>query len=276
MLADLIKYQFLQNAFIAGLLASVLAGIIGFIIVEKKMIMMSGGIAHASYGGVGLGYLIGIEPLYGALGFSLLSAVSVGLIKRKGGTDSDIIIGLFWSLGMALGVIFISLMPGYPPNLNSYLFGNILAVTRADLMMMLIVAVVVSLVFFALFNNWKAYLFDDEFSGIRGSGVVLLEYLLLIMTALTVVVLIRIVGIVLALAILIAPAATSKLLFKKMSKRVMMSVIFGVIFIFSGIWLSYTLNTAAGAMIILVAVICYMATYILTSIKLRKKQGNGH
>ncbi len=185
MLADLFKYQFLQNAFIAGILASVLAGVIGFIIVEKKMIMMSGGIAHASYGGVGLGYLIGIEPLYGALGFSLLSAVSVGLIKRKGGTDSDIVIGLFWSLGMALGVIFISLMPGYPPNLTSYLFGNILAVTKADLMMMFVVAVVVSIIFISLFNNWKAYLFDEEFSGIRGTGVVLLEYLLLIMIALT-------------------------------------------------------------------------------------------
>ncbi|MDD2371156.1 MAG: metal ABC transporter permease [Firmicutes bacterium] len=271
MLADLLKYQFLQNAFIAGILASVLAGVIGFIIVEKKMIMMSGGIAHASYGGVGLGYLIGIEPIYGALGFSLLSAVSVGLIKRKGGTDSDIVIGLFWSLGMALGIIFISLMPGYPPNLTSYLFGNILAVTRADLMMMLVVAIFVSVLFISLFNNWKAYLFDEEFSGIRGTGVVLLEYLLLIMIALTVVVLIRIVGIILALAILIAPAATAKLLFRKMSARVMMSVVFGVLFIFFGIWLAYTLNTAAGAMIVLVAVITYVITYIATSSKLRKK-----
>lgn len=273
MLVDLFKYQFLQNAVIAGLLASVLAGVIGFIIVEKKMIMMSGGIAHASYGGVGLGYLIGIEPIYGALGFSLFSAFSVGLIKRKGGTDSDIVIGLFWSLGMALGIIFISLVPGYPPNLSSYLFGNILAVTRADLIMLVIVAVVVSLIFLAFFNNWKAYLFDEEFAGIRGSGVILLEFLLLGMVALTVVALIRMVGIILALAILIAPAASAKLLFRRMSMRVLMSMLFGVFFMLGGLFLAYSFNTAAGAMIVLVAVVFYIVVYVATSIRLRRRVG---
>lgn len=271
MLVDLFRFQFLQNAVIAGLLASVLAGVIGFIIVEKKMIMMSGGIAHASYGGVGLGYLLGIEPIYGALGFSILSAFSVGLIKRKGGTDSDIVIGLFWSLGMALGIIFISLVPGYPPNLSSYLFGNILAVTRVDLLMMVVVAVVVSLIFLAFFNNWKAYLFDEEFAGIRGSGVILLEFLLLGMVALTVVALIRIVGIILALAILIAPAASAKLIFRRMGMRVLMSMVFGVLFMLGGLFLAYSFNTAAGAMIVLVAVVFYIVVYVATSFRLRRR-----
>jgi zinc transport system permease protein len=273
MLVDLFKYQFLQNAVLAGLLTSVLAGVIGFIIVEKKMIMMSGGIAHASYGGVGLGYLLGIEPIYGALGFSLVSALSVGLIKRKGGTDSDIVIGLFWSLGMALGIIFISLVPGYPPNLSSYLFGNILAVTRADLLMMVVVAVVVSLIFLAFFNNWKAYLFDEEFAGIRGSGVILLEFLLLGMVALTVVALIRIVGIILALAILIAPAASAKLIFRRMGMRVLMSMVFGVLFMLGGLFLAYSFNSAAGAMIVLVAVVFYIVVYVATSFSLRRRVG---
>ena len=271
MLVDLFRYQFLQNAVMSGLLASVLAGVIGFIIVEKKMIMMSGGIAHASYGGVGLGYLLGIEPIYGALGFSLLSALSVGLIKRKGGTDSDIVIGLFWSLGMALGIVFIAMVPGYPPNLSSYLFGNILAVTVGDLMLMAGVVLIVVFLFVAFFNNWKAYLFDEEFAGIRGSGVMLLEFLLLGMIALSVVVLIRIVGIILALAILIAPAATSKLLFRRMGVRVVMSMVFGALFMLGGLFLAYSLNSAAGAMIVLVAVVFYIVVYVATSMKLRRR-----
>lgn len=273
MLVDLFRYQFLQNAVMAGLLASVLAGVIGFIIVEKKMIMMSGGIAHASYGGVGLGYLLGIEPIYGALGFSLVSALSVGLIKRKGGTDSDIVIGLFWSLGMALGIIFIAMVPGYPPNLTSYLFGNILAVTVGDLLLMAGVVLIVVFLFVAFFNNWKAYLFDEEFAGIRGSGVMLLEFLLLGMIALSVVVLIRIVGIILALAILIAPAATAKLLFKRMSVRVVMSMFFGALFMLGGLFLAYALNSAAGAMIVLVAVVFYIVVYVVTSMRLRRRVG---
>ena len=121
----LFEYQFLQNALFASVFASIVCGIIGVIIVEKKLVMMSGGIAHTSYGGVGLGYLMGFEPIIGAFLFSICAALGIGFIKRKGGARSDVVIGLFWSLGMALGILFIALMPGYPPDLSSYLFGNI-------------------------------------------------------------------------------------------------------------------------------------------------------
>ena len=118
---SILNYQFIQNAIFAGILASIVCGIIGVIIVEKKLVMMSGGIAHTSYGGIGLGYLLGFEPIYGAFFVSILAALGIGYIKRNGSTRSDVIIGLFWSLGMALGILFISLMPGYPPDLSSYL-----------------------------------------------------------------------------------------------------------------------------------------------------------
>ena len=214
MIQALSEYQFMQNAFAASLLASIVCGIIGVIIVEKKLVMMSGGIAHTAYGGVGLGYFFGFEPIIGAFLFAIAAALGIGTIKRKGGVQADILIGLFWSLGMAFGIVFIALMPGYPPDLNSYLFGNILSVTQADLTLMLLVTLLVLAVVFALFNAWKAYLFDEEFASIIGVKTVFLEYLLLVLVAMTVVVLIRVAGIILVLALLTAPAAMAALFSK--------------------------------------------------------------
>src|SRR5574344_249746 len=136
MISALFKYQFLQNAVIASVLASIICGIIGVIIIEKKLIMMSGGIAHTAYGGVGLGYLCGFEPMIGAVLFSVGAAFGIGAIKRRGGVNTDVIIALLWSTGMALGTAFIGFMDGYPPDMSSYLFGNILTVTKSDLIMM--------------------------------------------------------------------------------------------------------------------------------------------
>ena len=158
MLLSLFQYQFFQNAVIASIFASIVCGIIGVIIVEKKLVMMSGGIAHTSYGGVGLGYLLGFEPIIGAFLISVLAALGIGYIKRKGGTRSDVVIGLFWSLGMALGVLFVALMPGYPPDLSSYLFGSILSVTRVDLYLMAAFTLIVVVVITILFDYWKSYM----------------------------------------------------------------------------------------------------------------------
>jgi zinc transport system permease protein len=166
--------------------------------------MMSGGIAHTAYGGVGLGYLLGFEPIIGAFIFAICSAVGIGYIKRKGGARSDVIIGLFWSLGMALGILFIALTPGYPPDLSSYLFGSILSVTKADLYLIVILTFIVTAIVVLLYNDWKAYLFDEEFASIIGVRTAFLEYLLLILIAMTIVVLIRVVGIILVLALLTA------------------------------------------------------------------------
>ncbi len=131
------KYNFLQNAIMAAVLASIACGVIGTYIMEKKLVMMSGGIAHTAFGGIGLGYYLKVEPILTALGISIIAAVSVAALKRKAMTDSDLLIGMFWSLGMALGVVFIAMTPGYPPDTASYLFGNILAVSRSDLRLIL-------------------------------------------------------------------------------------------------------------------------------------------
>ncbi|UWG97619.1 MAG: metal ABC transporter permease [Candidatus Dehalobacter alkaniphilus] len=274
MIKALWEYQFLQNAFFAGILASVVCGIIGVIIVEKKLVMMSGGIAHTSYGGVGLGYLMGFEPIIGAFLFSIGAALGIGYIKRKGGARSDVVIGLFWSLGMALGVLFIALMPGYPPELSSYLFGSILAVTKSDLYLMMCITLIVTLVIVSLYNYWKAYLFDEEFAFIIGLKTAFMEYLLLLLVAMTVVVLIRVVGIILVLALLTAPAATAGMLTSNLKNRMLYSILFGNVFCIAGLWISYALNIASGAAIVVISVMCYFLFYIVHIFFLKIKRKN--
>ena len=266
------EYRFLQNALIASVLASIACGIIGVIIVEKKLVMMSGGIAHTAYGGVGLGYLLGFEPIIGAFVFSVCAAVGIGYVNRKGGAQSDVIIGLFWSLGMALGIVFISVMPGYPPDLNSYLFGNILSVTKSEIYLMVVLTFIVVLAVISLFNDWKSYLFDEEFASIIGIKTAFLEYLLLILTAMTVVVLIRVAGIIMVLAMLTAPAATAGMFSAKLKNRMAYAIILGNFFCMAGLWISYVLNVASGATIVILSVTFYFFTYSIHSVQEKVKR----
>ena len=272
MIEALFEYQFLQNAFLSGILASIVCGMIGVIVIEKKLVMMSGGIAHTAYGGVGLGYLMGFEPILGAFIFSIGAAIGIGYIKRKRSTSADVIIGLFWSLGMALGILFIALMPGYPPDLSSYLFGSILSVTKVDLSLIITLTCIVTFVIVALYHDWKAYLFDEEFASIIGVKTAFLEYLLLILIAMTVVVLIRVVGIILVLALITAPAATAGMLTSNLKKRMIYSVLLGSVFCIAGLWISYELNIASGAAIVILSVISYFTFYIVRSLYTRLTQ----
>lgn len=270
LLSAVMHYRFLQLALGAGVLTSIVCGIIGVIIVEKKLVMLSGGIAHASYGGVGLGYLLGFEPILGALGFAAVSAVSIGALRKRAGSSAETITAILWSVGMALGIVFIALMPGYPPDITSYLFGNILSVKASDLYMEAAVFVAVLLIVGVFFNDWKSFLFDDEFAGILGMKTSLMEYVLLIMTALVVVVLIRVVGIVLILALLTAPAATAAMICKKLSGRMIISSVLGIIYCCAGLWLSYDFNIPSGATVIIISALGYIGVYLLKKIKSSK------
>lgn len=262
-MVDILQYNFIQNAIIASFLASVVCGIVGVIIVQKKLVMMSGGIAHTSYGGVGLGYFLGFEPIIGALIVSVSAALGIGYVKRKGMTSSDVIIGIFWSLGMSLGILFIALMPGYPPDLSSYLFGSILTVTQLDLIIMIILAVLVLLVVTTLFNYWQSYMFDDEYAYIMGINTAFLEYLLLVLIALSVVALIRVVGIILVIALLSSPSAIAGMLAQNLKLRMLFAIIIGSIFCLLGLALSYLFNIASGATIVILASAGYLFVYLI-------------
>lgn len=250
---EVLQYEFMRNALIAGLLAAVACGIIGVYVVVKRVVFISGGIAHASFGGIGLGYLLGINPVLGAMFFAIASALGMGLVTKRTRLPEDTAIGILWAMGMASGIIFISLTPGYAPDLFSYLFGNILTVPAFDLILMLILDVVIIAVVLLLYKEFLLLSFDEEFSTIAGVPTQRLYLLLLCLIALTVVVLIRVVGIILVIALLTIPAALARQFTHSIKKMMLLAILAGAVFTFSGLWLSYLLDLASGATIILVS-----------------------
>lgn len=270
MIEAILQYTFLQNAVLSALLASIVCGIIGTIIIEKKLVMMSGGIAHTSFGGIGMGYFLGIEPLIGGLLFAVTASLGIIAINRKTSTNPDALTGMFWSVGMSLGILFIVLTPGYPPNMTSYLFGDILTVSRADIRLMLALDIIVCMSIFSLFNYWKAYLFDKEFAGVLGVKTIFLEYFLFILIALTVVVIIRVVGIILVIALLTIPPAIAKLFTYDLKTIMLLSSVLGVLLCIAGLTLSYYYNIPSGATIVLMSSAGYFAATRISS-RLREK-----
>jgi zinc transport system permease protein len=242
-------------------LAAVACGIIGVYVVVKKIVFISGGIAHASFGGIGLGFLLGINPVLVALFFTIASALGMGVVSRRTKLPQDTVIGIFWAVGMALGVIFVGLSSGYAGDLFSYLFGNILLVPTSDLVLMLVLDAIIALVVFLLFKGFLAISFDEEFGAVVGVPVEFLYLTLLCLIALTVVVLIRVVGVILVIAMLTIPAAVAKQFTYDLKKMMFLSILIGIVFILCGLWLSYELDLASGATIVIVSGVLFMVSF---------------
>ncbi len=271
---EALQYEFMRNAQFAGLLASVACGIVGVYVVVKRIVFISGGIAHASFGGIGLGYLIGISPVLGAMFFTLASALGMGLVTRRTKLPEDTAIGILWAMGMAMGIIFIGLTPGYAPDLFSYLFGNILTVPRSGLILMLALDAIIVTIVIALYKDFLALSFDEEFGTTVGVPVERLYLLLLCMIALTVVVLIRVVGVILVIALLTIPAALAKQFTHDLRNMMILAVLFGALFSFGGLWLSYEFDLASGATIVLLSGSVLLASFGFSELRSqwRKRQ----
>lgn len=263
MIDAIFQYVFMRNALLAAILSSIVCGIIGTIIVEKKLVSMSGGIAHTSFGGIGLGYLLGIEPIIGGLVFSVLASLSIPVINRNTKTNADTIIGIFWSVGMALGIFFISLMPGYPPDMTTYLFGDILTVSGVYLKAMVVLTLIVIIIIGTKFDYWKAYLFDEEFAKLMKLPVKTYERTLFVLIAFSIVVLLKVVGIILVIALLTIPPATAKLFSYNLKSMMLISIMVGMIYSIGGLYISYTFDIASGASIILFAASTYFILLII-------------
>lgn len=248
---DALQYDFMQNAVFAGLLASLACGIIGVYVVVNRLVFIGGGISHTAFGGIGLGYYLEINPIMGALYFSIFTALGIGYLTRKSSLAEDTVIGIMWAMGMALGILFIGLAPGYAPDLMSYLFGSILTVSDSDLVLMMILDAIIVVVVVALYKEFLARSFDEEFGAIIGIPVQKLYYLFLVMIALTVVMLIQVVGVILVIALLTIPAAIARQFTYNLKKMMALAVFTGAIITFCGLWLSYELDVASGATIIL-------------------------
>jgi zinc transport system permease protein len=242
----------MRNAMAAIVLASIACGIIGVYVVVRRIVFMSGGIAHASFGGIGLGYFLGIDPIIAVIPFSLASALAMGFVSTRTRTPLDTAIGMVWALGMALGVLLVSLAPGYAPDLFSYLFGNILTVPTGDLVIMGFLGVIIVAVVVLFYRKLLAFSFDEEFARATGMNTELLNVLLLCLVALAVVVLIRIVGIILVIVLLAGPAAVARQLTHSLAKMMAIAVAFSVLFGVVGLFLSFYLDIPSGATIVLV------------------------
>ncbi len=265
MIEAILNYNYMQNAVLAAILSSLICGVMGTIIVEKKLVSMSGGVAHASFGGIGAGYFFQIEPIIGGLIFAVLTSLSVGQIKRKTNTSADTVVSMFWSAGMAIGILFIAITPGYPPDMTSYLFGDILSVNDFYLRVMIGLTILIILVIGILFNYWKLYLFDEEYAKIMGIRVMLFEVVLYILISLSIVILIKVVGVILSIAMLTVPPAISKLFTHELKWMMIWSSIFGIVFGITGLIISYYANIPSGATIILVAISSYFVAILLKS-----------
>jgi zinc transport system permease protein len=257
-LADIMQYEFLRNGLAAGILASILCGVVGSYIVVRRIVFISGGVSHAAFGGIGLGYYLGFNPVLGAVLFSIASALTIGAATRFVKQAEDTVIGILWALGMALGILFISLTPGYAPDLFSYLFGNILTVPAGDIKLMLVLNGVVILVAALFYKDILAISFDEEFAKIQGRPVNFIYFLMLGAVGLTIVVVIKIVGIILVISLMTIPAAVSVQFCKKLSMMMVMSAVLGTVFTLAGLFLSYRYDLQSGATIILTSAAGYL------------------
>jgi len=260
---EILQYEYMQNALMATVLVSIACGIVGTYVVINRIVFISGGISHAAFGGIGLGYLLGVSPILTAIPFSLLAAIGIGVISKETDVSEDTAIGILWTMGMALGIIFIGLSPGYAPDLIGYLFGNILTVPFFDLIIMLVLDLVIILAALLFYREFLAISFDEDFAEVVGIPTGWLYLLLLSLVALSVVVLVRVVGIILVIALLTIPAAISGQFTHNIRKMMLLSIVIGVILTTTGLWLSYHLDLASGATIVMVLGIAFIISSII-------------
>ncbi len=259
-LQALSQHAFLQHALAAGLLASVGCGVVGTYVVVKRIAFLAGGIAHAVLGGMGVAYYLGADPLWGALAAALVTAFLVGWVSLRWRQHEDTLVGALWAVGMAVGVLFLSRAPGYGPDLMSYLFGNILMVTREDLYLMAAIDGGILLVVGVLYKPFLAVCFDDEHALLRGVRVELVYLLLLALVAVTVVLLIRVVGLILVIALLTLPAAIAAQYVGSIGRMMLLATALGATFTSGGLALSYGADLPSGSVIIVLAGLAYLAS----------------
>jgi zinc transport system permease protein len=268
---ELFNYQYFINAILAALLAAVSCGIIGSYVVSKRMVFIGGGITHSSFGGIGLGYYLGFNPIFGAMIFAVLSGLGIEFFTKRGNLRNDSVIAMLWSFGMALGIIFIYLTPGYAPNLMTYLFGNILTVGTTDLVFLLILSIAIILFFVLFFRRILFIAFDESYATSQQVHVNFINYSLMILISLTIVLNIKLVGIILLLSLLTIPQNTAGLFTKNFKTMILLSILFGITGSFTGLIISYYLNIPSGATIIFSLALIYLMLRVFVQLVLPRR-----
>jgi zinc transport system permease protein len=263
---DALQFEFMRNALVAGVLVSIICGVLGTLVVVNRIVFISGGIAHAAYGGIGLALYLGFSPSVGAVLFSVAVSIIMGMASLKSKERADTIIGVMWAIGMALGIIFTELTPGYNVDLMSYLFGSILSVPKADIWYMLCLVLLVFGVTFFFYKEFVALSYDEEFSFVVGIPVKILYLGLLVLISLSVIGIIRVVGLILVIALLTIPPYIAEKYTFSLSKMMVLSSLLGILFTLVGLYLSYHFNLASGATIIMVAGVAFFLSLAVDAI----------
>jgi len=264
---DALQFDFMRNALAAGLLASVICGIMGTLVVVNRIVFLSGGIAHAAYGGIGLAYYFGLPYLPTTIGFSLAASMLMAAISHAAKHRVDTIIGAIWALGMAVGIVLIDKTPGYNVDLMSYLFGSILTVPRSDLLIMLAIGGAMIVLVTYYYQDLLAMSYDEEFARIRGVPVIRLYFGLIGMLAVAIVLVIQVVGLILVIALLTMPPFIVEKYAKSLGQMMLASSLLGAAFTVSGLWLSYRYDLTSGASIIMVSSGVFLLSLLFDQIR---------
>jgi len=270
---EALQFDFMQNALAAGLLASVICGIMGTLVVVNRIVFLSGGIAHAAYGGIGLAFYFKWPYLPGTIGFSLFAAMVMAAISYTAKHRADTIIGVIWALGMAFGIILIDMTPGYNVDLISYLFGSILTVPRSDLLIMAAIGVLMTVLVAYYYQDLLAMSYDEEFARIRGVPVKKLYFGLIGMLAVAIVLVIQVVGLILVIALLTIPPFIAEKYAKSLVQMMVASSLLGAVFTVTGLWLSYRFNLTSGASIIMVSGAFFLIFQVVDKIRVTTRNG---
>jgi zinc transport system permease protein len=264
---DILAMEFMRNALLAGLLASVACGVIGTLVVVNRQVFMAGGVAHTAYGGVGLAFYLGLPVLPCAVAFTVLAALIMAALSFDRVERTDSIVGVMWAAGMALGIILMDLTPGYNVDLMSYLFGSILAVPRSDILFMLALDVLILAVVLFWYKDFLSLSFDMEFARSMGVPVRLLYALMQVMTAVTVIMVIQVAGLILVIALLTIPPMLAELFTKSLWRMMALATLASLVFCLAGLAVSYQFDITSGASIIAMATAGYTLTWLAAGIR---------
>jgi zinc transport system permease protein len=264
---EVLQYDFMQHALIAGLLVSIICGIMGTLAIVNRIVFLSGGIAHAAYGGIGFSIFMGLPYLVGTIGFSIATAILMAVIALNNKERSDAIIGVIWASGMACGIVLVDLTPGYQVDLISYLFGSILTVSKTDLIVMGGVASVICIFVSLFYDSLLAISYDEEFAKVRGVSVKSLYFFMIILLAVTIVLVIQVVGLILVIALLTIPAYIMEKYSKSLFQMMTGAIVLGSLFSIVGLFLAFEFNISASASIILVASSAFFVNIGIKSIR---------
>jgi zinc transport system permease protein len=264
---EVLEYEFIQNAIIAGILVSIASGIIGSLIVVNRMVFLAGGIAHTAYGGIGIAIYFSLPIFLGASVFAVLCALLIAFVTINKKENLDVFIGLIWAVGMAIGIILVDLSPGYNVDLMSYLFGSLLAVSHNDLIYMSILLVVILVIILKYYRQLLSVSYDSSYASLRGINVKFFYTLILVISALSIVMAIKVVGLILVIALLTIPIYIAQNLSNSLSSMMIISGILSTFFTLIGLYISFVYDLTSGASIIIISAIALVLFLIFNKFK---------